>query len=128
FHVTGVQTCALPICPKFSDNFSNPLLLISIFTALFGIWADLGPQTPVLLRESMSVLLGILTIALIAYFLYKTIISLLQTKKPLHKDDAFIWGAIAFVAVVLATLAIGRASEGMESIFKPRYRHMYVFW
>ncbi|MFA7471758.1 MAG: hypothetical protein WCY86_02545 [Spirosomataceae bacterium] len=114
--------------PKFSDNFSNPLLLISIFTALFGIWADLGPQTPVLLRESMSVLLGILTIALIAYFLYKTIISLLQTKKPLHKDDAFIWGAIAFVAVVLATLAIGRASEGMESIFKPRYRHMYVFW
>mgnify|MGYP006932267679 CR=1 FL=1 len=112
--------------PKFSDNFSNPLLLVSVLTALFGIWADPGPTFPMVLREGIALVTGIASLAFTLIVLVRTAGALLKHKKPLDKNDAFLWGAICFTGIVLAVLASGRASEGLESIFKPRYRHMYV--
>lgn len=114
--------------PKFSDNFSNPLLLVSVLTALFGIWADPGPTFPMILREGAALVAGIASLAFTLTVLVTTAGTLLKHKKPLDKNDAFLWGTICFTGIVLAVLASGRASEGLESVFKPRYRHMYVIW
>lgn len=114
--------------PKFSDNFSQPLLLVTVMTTLLGIWSDPGPTFPMILREGVSLIMGAAFLIFTLTVLFKTVVTLLENKKPLDKNDAFLWGAVCFTGIVLAVLASGRASEGLESIFKPRYRHMYVIW
>ncbi len=114
--------------PKFSDNFSNPLLLVSVLTTLFGIWSDPGPTFPMIVREGVSLAVGLAFLIFTLIVLARVACTLLKDKKPLDKNDAFLWGAIGFTGIVLAVLASGRASEGLESIFKPRYRHMYMIW
>ncbi len=114
--------------PKFSDNFSNPFLLVSVLITLFGIWSDPGPTFPIILREGVSFLVGIAALFFTLTVLIRTVRPLLKHRMPLNKNDAFLWGSTCFTAIVLAVLASGRASEGLEAIFNPRYRHMYVIW
>lgn len=114
--------------PKFSDNFSRPVLLLSVLTALFGIWSDPGPTFPMLLRESIAIITGLVCMVFVAVLLVQALKPVLKNRKPVEKNDIFLWGAVCFIAIVLAVLASGRTSEGLDSIFKPRYRHMYIFW
>lgn len=114
--------------PKTADNLADPVKLLVVWLALFGIWADPGPTFPLLLREGVALVLGLASLALVVVLLVRVVRSLLRERKPLSRDEAFLWGAVCFIAIILTILAAGRAAEGLESIFKPRYRHMYVFW
>lgn len=112
--------------PKFSDNFANPLQLLSILTALYGLWLDPGPGFPFSLREAVAIITGIGTLGYLIFLLYKAVNKMAADRLPMEREDAFLWGSLAFVGVVLVVLATGRAAVGIEAVFTSRYRHMYI--
>lgn len=126
FYFTGLEMPAYR--PKFSDNFSNPLQIVLVLITLFGIWADPGPTFPMLFREGLSLVLGLAGLIFVLQLLVKEVKNTVVRKNTLNKDSAFLWGTLGFITIVLLVLASGRASEGLETFFNPRYRHMYLFW
>lgn len=114
--------------PKTADNLRDPIRLISVFVSLFGTWSDPGPTVPFAIRSGLALILGFSGLCFVIALLAKEVRQLFENKMPLDKNQAFLWGSICFIAIILTVLATGRAAEGLESIFKPRYRHMYMFW
>jgi hypothetical protein len=114
--------------PKFSENVTDPFRLIGILLALFGLWSDPGPLFPQSFREVVAIAVGVSSLSLVVVLFMKDALPLLRRRKILPKNQAFLWGSICFIGAVLVVLATGRAAEGLESIFQPRYRHMYICW
>ncbi len=114
--------------PGFTDSLADPFNMLKVLFSLFGLWADPGPTFPMDFRQGWVLILGLATLGLAGYLIISRGIRLIRTGQRPDRNEVFVWAGLLFIGIVLGVLAVGRASEGVASVFNPRYRHMYAFW
>ena len=114
--------------PSFSDNISKPLNILMTLLALPGLWADPGPSFGFSVRAGLSMITGLILIITLITLAYQTGQRIWKTNEIPGNNELFVWGGLCFLAVVFSTLALARASYGLDSVFNTRYRHMYIHW
>jgi hypothetical protein len=114
--------------PSLAENLSKPMNILSTILALPGLWADPGPSFPFKFRAGIAILVGLLCLGFVLMVVYRLAISVYRKKQEPGTAQLFALGAICLLGITFATLALGRASYGLDSVFTSRYRHMYVHW
>ena len=113
--------------PSFKDNIQHWDQLILIFIAMPGVFFDIFPS---LLSEShrvqIALIFGVMTLLYLIYLFVPFVKNILNKKKV--GRELWLWGCLGFLLATFFAFALGRASEGLESILLSRYKHLYVFW
>jgi hypothetical protein len=114
--------------PSFSDNISKPLNILMTILALPGLWADPGPSFGFGVRAAVSMIIGFILIVTLISLAYRTGKRIWKSNYRPGRNELFVWGGLCFLAIIFSTLALARASYGLDSVFNTRYRHMYIHW
>jgi hypothetical protein len=114
--------------PSLAENLSQPISILTTVLALPGLWTDPGPAFPFKLRAGIAMAVGLISIVFVLILLYRAAIRIYTKRNEPGTAELFVLGALCFLGITFATLALGRASYGLDTVFTTRYRHMYVHW
>lgn len=114
--------------PSLTDNLSKPGSLISIALALPGMWLEPGMRFPFGVRAAVSIGAGIVTLLFLVWKVVPLAQRAIKNEKSLTNQEFFLLAALLFMGTIFGALTLGRAAYGLESNFKTRYQHMYIFW
>jgi hypothetical protein len=114
--------------PSLAENLSSPIRILTTVLALPGLWADPGPAFPFKLRAGIAIVTGLVCIVGLFMLVFRAVIRIYTKRNVPGPTELFALGALCFLGITFATLALGRASFGLDTVFNTRYRHMYVHW
>ncbi|GAB2556899.1 hypothetical protein [Spirosoma areae] len=115
--------------PKPLDNLQHPGLIITIFLAFSGLFADAGTALPSSLRIGLIVIAGTVLWGVVIYNGVRRIQSVFsRSSMPLARWEVTLWGGILHLGITMLAFSVGRALDGVNAVLISRYKHMGFLW
>jgi hypothetical protein len=114
--------------PSFADNFRFPGVMLHLWLAMQGLWADLAPRLPLTLRLVLVMGLGVGAVALWSTAFWQSILEYVKRHRIPGRQRLFVYGGLLIFLGVFTLFALGRTVEGVQAAFLTRYRLIYLYW
>ncbi|MBO0933374.1 hypothetical protein [Fibrella aquatilis] len=117
-----------PYRPSLADNLKHPLVIIQLWLAMQGLWADVLPHAGLSGRVVLTIGCGLVAIWLWGSAMWGSIRAYFTNRQLPSGQDLFLYGGLLFLLGTFTLFAAGRALEGVNAAFISRYRVLYLLW
>ena len=117
-----------PYRPSLADNLKHPLVIIQLWLAMQGLWADVLPHARLSGRVVWTIVCGLGAIWLWGSAMWGSVRAYVTNRQQPGGQDLFLYGGLLFLLGTFTLFAAGRALEGVDAAFISRYRVLYLLW
>ena len=114
--------------PTLSDNLQHPFTIIQLWLSMQGLWADALPHAPLPGRVALTMAMGLIAIGIWGSSLWTSVRAYFTNGQRPTGQDLFLYGGLLILLGTFTLFAVGRAVEGVDAAFIPRYRVLYLLW
>ena len=115
--------------PKLSDNIQHPDQILNRFLVGSGLSFDANTALPRSLQLGLIMGVGAILWAIVIYYFIKLVLPAFnKTGVQLTRWETALWGGIFQFGITILALAVGRATEGVDSLLISRYKHIGFIW
>lgn len=115
--------------PKLSDNIQHPGQILNRFLTGSGLSFDANTALPRSLQLGLIMSVGAVLWGIVIYHFVKLIIpAFSKSGVQLTRWQTALWGGIFQFGITIVALAVGRATEGVDSLLISRYKHIGFVW